>query len=219
MIDNMMNELKRSVLSYGSFVKDMLLKSIEGISKRDSKLLENILNDLEPYANIKELEIDEFCISSIAQLQPKGKQLRQIIMALKINNDLERIADHAVNISEAAIELFKYPASSIDEKIFSMANQAISMFDDVLASFSYEDPEKAMAVCESDNQIDELNKNIIISFISKPVNSIEEKSTSLSLVLIARNLERIADLATNIAEDVYYIATGKVLKHHALEDK
>ncbi len=219
MINNMMNELKRSLLSYASFVKDMLTKSIEGLSKRNINILEEVINDLEPYANAKELEIDEFCISSIAQFQPKGKQLRQIIMTLKINNDLERIADHAVNISEAAKELFKYPASSVSDEIIKMANQAISMFDDAVASFSYEDSEKAKLVCESDNKIDDTNEKIILSFISHSANSVEEKASSLSLVLISRNLERVADLATNIAEDVYYIATGKVLKHHSLEDK
>ncbi len=219
MIDNMMNELKRSLISYASFVRDMLSKSIEGLSKRNINILEEIINDLEPYANAKELEIDEFCIASIAQFQPKGKQLRQIIMTLKINNDLERIADHAVNISEAAIKLFSYPLSSISDEILKMANLAISMFDDAMASFSYEDSEKAILVCESDNKIDDLNEKIILSFLSNSANSIEEKASSLSLVLISRNLERVADLSTNIAEDVYYIATGKVLKHHLSEDK
>ncbi|MEJ5272638.1 MAG: phosphate signaling complex protein PhoU [Spirochaetota bacterium] len=219
MIDNMMNELKRSLISYASFVRDMLSKSIEGLSKRNINILEEIINDLEPYANAKELEIDEFCIASIAQFQPKGKQLRQIIMTLKINNDLERIADHAVNISEAAIKLFSYPLSSISDEILKMANQVISMFDDAIASFSYEDSEKAILVCESDNKIDDLNEKIILSFLSNSASSMEEKASSLSLVLISRNLERVADLSTNIAEDVYYIATGKVLKHHLSEDK
>jgi phosphate transport system protein len=218
MIDNMMNELKRSVLSYASFVKDMLNKSIEGLSKRDSKLLQNIINDLEPYANIKELEIDEYCISSIAQFQPKGKMLRQIIMSLKINNDLERIADHAVNIAEAGLELFKFPTGTVNEEIFSMAAFAISMFDDAIASFSYEDADKATSVCEQDDNMDKLNEKIILNFLTVPVNSVEEKSSALSLVLISRNLERVADLATNIAEDVYYIATGKVIKHKSSED-
>ncbi|MCR4421434.1 MAG: phosphate signaling complex protein PhoU [Exilispira sp.] len=218
MIDNMMNELKRSVLSYASFVKDMMNKCIEGLSKRDSKLLLNIINDLEPYANIKELEIDEYCISSIAQFQPKGKILRQIIMSLKINNDLERIADHAVNIAEAGLELFKYPLGVVSEEIFSMASFANSMFEDAIASFSYEDSEKATSVCEQDDNMDKLNEKIILNFLSVPVNSVEEKSTALSLVLISRNLERVADLATNIAEDVYYIATGKVIKHKSSEN-
>ncbi len=218
MLENMMTELKRSLLSYASFVKEMIIKSIKGLTERDRMLLEDIINDLENYANIKELEIDEFCISSIAQYQPKGKILRQILMTLKINNDLERIADHAVNISEASLELFKYPFNNIDENIILMANSSIAMLEDAISCFSYEDAEKALQVCESDNKIDELNHKIILSFLDNTNNSIEVKSSYLSLVLISRNLERIADLATNIAEDVYYIATGKVIKHHSLFD-
>ncbi len=219
MIENMMTELKRSLLSYASFVKDMINKSIKGLVDRDKNILEEVINDLENYANIKELEIDEFCISSIAQYQPKGKFLRQIIMSLKINNDLERIADHAVNIAEASIQLFKYPSSAIDENIIKMSNMAISMFEEAILSYSYEDPEKALFVCESDNEMDNLNEKIILSFLSKPLENLEEKNSSLSLVLISRNLERIADLATNIAEDVYFIATGKVIKHHSINEE
>lgn len=215
MIESMLSELKRNILSYSLFVKGMIEKSMKGLMDHDIQLLENVINDLESYANIKELEIDEYCISSIAQFQPKGKSLRQIIMTLKINNDLERIADHAVNIAESAINLFMHPSNNINEDIIKMYQIALNMFDESISSFSYEDPEKAISVCEEDNKIDQLNEKIIISFLSNNLDSIEEKSSSLSLLLISRNLERISDLATNIAEDVYYIVTGKVLKHQS----
>jgi|YNPMSStandDraft_1061717.scaffolds.fasta_scaffold02380_7 phosphate transport system protein len=215
MLTEVLNDLKKSILSYTLFVKDMILKSLKGLKEQDIKLLENVINDLEPYANAKEIEIDEFCISSIAQYEPKGKNLRQIIMALKINNDLERIADHAVNISETSIELFKSPFTKIDENIISMGEKVLNMLDEAISSYSFEDPDKAIKVCESDNIIDELNEKILHSFINKNFDSFEEKNNFLSSLTISRNLERIADLTTNIAEDVYYIVTGKILKHRA----
>jgi len=169
----------------------MILKSLKGLKEQDIKLLENVINDLEPYANAKEIEIDEFCISSIAQYEPKGKNLRQIIMALKINNDLERIADHAVNISETSIELFKSPFTKIDENIISMGEKVLNMLDEAISSYSFEDPDKAIKVCESDNIIDELNEKILHSFINKNFDSFEEKIIFFHLLLYQEILKEL----------------------------
>jgi phosphate transport system protein len=153
----------------------------------------------------------------IAQYEPKAKDLRTILMVLKINNDLERAADHAVNISESALFLIGQPPVKPLLDIPRMAKESISMLKDSISSFVSENPVLAQNVCERDSIVDGLANQILrelITFMTSSAGTIER---SVHLLAIARNLERIADLSTNISEDVIFMVEGKNIKHHILD--
>lgn len=207
--------LKRELIEFASLAERMIEDSISGLMKKDGRLLEFVIDQHEPKANRFEIEIDEMCVGLIAQYQPKVKELRTILMAMQMNNDLERIGDHAVNIAESGLFLIARPAVKPLIDIPRMADLSINMLKDSLRAFTDEDTKLAQSVCERDNEVDALGEQVLrelITFMSADTNTIER---SLHLLRIARELERIGDLSTNICEDTIYITEGKVIKHHA----
>ncbi|MEO0101859.1 MAG: phosphate signaling complex protein PhoU, partial [candidate division WOR-3 bacterium] len=177
------------------------------------KLAREVIEVDEKKANEYEILIEEEAIKIIALHQPEATPLRTLIMVIKINNDLERIGDHAVNISEAALALIPKPYVKRLIDIPRMAEMAIGMLKDSLTAFLTNDSELARNVCQRDDEVDGMRDQIfreLLTFMMSDPNTIER---SFSLILITRNLERIADLATNIAEDVIYITKGDIIKH------
>jgi len=206
--------LKGDLLEFASLVEKMIEGSIEGLLKKDTKILKEVIEKQEPKANRFEIEIGERCVELIAQFQPKVKDLRTILMVMQMNNDLERVGDHASNIAESAIFLIERPAVKPLIDIPRMAELSINMLKDSLRSFTDEDSKLARSVCERDNEVDALGEQVLrelITFIYADTSTIER---SLHLLRIARNLERIADLSTNISEDTIFVAEGKIIKHH-----
>jgi phosphate transport system protein len=192
----------------------MISKSIKGLLEKNKEILTSIIEEDEPKANSMEIDIDEVCTSLIAQFQPTAKDLRTILMILKINNDLERLADHAVNIAESAFYLIeKFPAEFIKD-IEKMADNTMSVLKDAITSFSDEDRDLAKQVCRRDRTIDQSRKHILeelTTYMSEDPLAIER---SLRILRISSNLERIGDLSTNICEDVIFMVEGTVIKHH-----
>jgi phosphate transport system protein len=153
-------------------------------------------------------------VTIIAQHQPTGKALRTILMILHINSTLERIGDHAVTISESGLFLIDQPLVKPLIDIPRMADVVKSMISDSINSFINEDADLARRVCERDTIVDGLRTQImreLITFMTSDPSTIER---ALQLMKISSNLERIADLTTNICEDVIYMVKGKVIKHH-----
>jgi phosphate transport system protein len=164
---------------------------------------------------VNRLEIDneDAAINLVALYQPEASNLRTLAMVIKINNDLERIGDHAVNIAEAAEFLMTRPPVKPLVDTPRMAEHAIAMLKDSLDSFARLDAELARDVCGRDSVVDELNvtiKSELMEYMARDPQTIER---ALKLMMISLNLERVADLATNISEDVIYMATGEVIKH------
>ena len=214
MLEEKIIALKGDLLEFASLVEKMIEGSIEGLLKKDTKILKEVIEKQEPKANRFEIEIDERCVELIAQFQPKVKELRTVLMVMQMNNDLERVGDHASNIAESAIFLVERPAVKPLIDIPRMAELSINMLKDSLLSFTDEDSKLARSVCERDNEVDALGEQVLrelITFMSADTSTIER---SLHLLRIARNLERIADLSTNICEDTIFVAEGKVIKHH-----
>ena len=214
MLEEKIIALKGDLLEFASLVEKMIEGSIEGLLKKDTKILKEVIEKQEPKANRFEIEIDERCVELIAQFQPKVKELRTVLMVMQMNNDLERVGDHASNIAESAIFLVERPAVKPLIDIPRMAELSINMLKDSLRSFTDEDSKLARSVCERDNEVDALGEQVLrelITFMSADTSTIER---SLHLLRIARNLERIADLSTNICEDTIFVAEGKVIKHH-----
>uniref|UniRef100_A0A7C4YDV9 Phosphate-specific transport system accessory protein PhoU n=1 Tax=candidate division WOR-3 bacterium TaxID=2052148 RepID=A0A7C4YDV9_UNCW3 len=208
------NILKKEIIEYAYFVEGMVTKSINSLFERNTKKLIEIIENDEKYANVKEVEIEELCIQTIAQFEPKVSDLRTIIMIIKMNNDFERIADHAVNISQSSIFILKNSEIIMKEMILEIYKKTISMFKDAITSFIEQDPKLAKNVCERDDEVDDLRDEVYHNY-SKIIENHPEKSLSLlSTLKICSNLERIADLSTNISEDVIFILEGKIIKHY-----
>ena len=218
MLKEKLNELKKKLIEEADLAQDMVKKSIEGLIKKRKEILEKVIKEYEPKMNELEIELDELCTNLIALYQPEAGNLRTILMILKMNNDLERIGDLAVNISESALFLIERPLVKPLIDIPRMAEEAIDMLKSAIDSFINKNAELAKSVCEKDIIVDNLRDQILrelITFMSSDPSTIER---SIHLIRISRNLERIADLSTNICEDVIFMVEGKVIKHHKDEN-
>lgn len=217
MLSERLTNVKKRLIEYASLVENMIDHALDGLLEKDEALLVDVIQKDEAKSNKFELEIDELCISSIAQYQPKAKDLRTILMVLKINNDLERIADHAVNIAESALFLIERPSIKPLLDIPRMAQIAVKMLKDSITAFINEDVELAHDVVVRDSGVDALRDQILrelVTFMSSEPATIER---AFQLIRISTNLERISDLSTNICEDIIFMVLGKVIKHQ-IED-
>lgn len=217
MLEERIKSLKKEIVNYASLVELMIEKSIDGLSKRQKDLLESVIEEHEIKANEMEVQIEEHCVGTIAQFEPKARDLRLILMILKMNNDLERMGDHAVNIADSASFLIELPVEESMEEILNLADETKSMLKDSVDSFIESDTEKAESVCERDDIADDLRDRIIRTSIKNmcaepdTLDSIDQR---MHIIRIAKNLERMADLSTNICEDTIYTVKGKDIKHH-----
>lgn len=210
------NKLKKMLFEMATSVEEMIAKSVKAVEENNMILAEDVIKSDEK-VNEMEIEIDNQCIRILALLHPEAEDLRSVTMIMKINNDLERIGDHAVNIAEKAIYLADKPPVKPLIDIPKMAEKAIEMLQESLDSFVNKDAELAVRVCKKDDEVDALEPQIVRELVTYMISDPQTIDRSLALILIARALERVADLATNIAEDTYYIASGKILKHHHTE--
>jgi phosphate transport system protein len=209
--------LKKTLMEFATLVESMVDLSITGLKLKKEDMLTDVIHLDEPKANAYEVELDEKCVSIIAQHQPTGKALRTIIMILHINNTLERIGDHAVTIAESGLFLIEQAPVKSFIDIPRMGDVVKAMIADSITSFINEDAELSRNVCERDSIVDGLRTQInreLITFMFQDPSTIER---SLQIMKIASNLERVADLATNICEDVIYMVKGQVIKHHMNE--
>ncbi|MFO7980869.1 MAG: phosphate signaling complex protein PhoU [Candidatus Aminicenantes bacterium] len=214
MLEKEVISLKKRIVEYATFVEQMIKNSIDGLMEKEKSLLKKVIKELEPKANDMEIDIEEQGTVVMARFQPKAKDLRLILMILKMNNDLERMADHAVNIAERGLFLIKKPIVKPLIDIPKTAEITIHMLKDSIDSFVKEDSRLAKSVCERDEKIDNLNNQILRELITYMFTDPSTIERSIKLIQISNNFERIADLATNICEDVIYIVEGKVIKHH-----
>jgi phosphate transport system protein len=214
MLEEKMVALRKELIEYATHVEGMIDKTITGLMRKDSSILTEVIETDEPKANECEITIDELCTTMIAQYEPRAKDLRTILMVMKMNNDLERVGDHAVNIAECSLFLIERPSLKPLLDIPRMAEESVGMLKDAIEAFIKEDALLAAMVCERDNIVDNLGQQILrelITFMSADPATIER---SMRLLNIARNLERIGDLSTNISEDVIFMVEGRVIKHH-----
>jgi len=217
MLQNKIEYLKKELIRYASLVERMIEKSIKGLVDKDPALLREVMETDEKRANDLEIHMDTVCTNLIAQYDPKARDLRFVLMAMKMGNDLERMGDHAVNIAESGIFLIERPPIKPLMDIPRMAETVMVMLKNGIDAFVNDDDVLAKRVCKRDNEVDALRDQILrelITFMSGDASIIER---AMHLLRIAGNLERVADLATNISEDVVYLVDGKVIKHHCRE--
>lgn len=214
MIENRLKEIKQKLIEFSLLTEKMIEESVKGLLQKNSSMLKNIIEVDEPKTNNLELEIEELCIETIAQFAPKASHLRTILMILKINNDLERMGDHAVNICESGLFLIERPDVKPLIDIPRMAELTIKMLNDSIKSYIEQNSEMAKDVCKRDESVDNLRNQILRELITYMINDPSTIERSLHLLRIAQNLERIADLSTNVCEDVVFMVEGKTIKHH-----
>jgi len=213
-LEEKITELKKELITFATLAENMIAKSIEGLLKKESKVLKEVEEIYEPDANSREIEIEELCTSLIAQYEPRAKDLRTVLMIFKMTADIERMSDHAVHIADSGLFLITKPFVKPLIDIPRMAEETVRSVDDAIKAFINEDAVLARNVCERDDIIDGLQGQIfreLVTFMTSDPTTIER---SLHLIRIANNLERIADLATNISEDVIFMVQGRVIKHH-----
>ncbi len=208
-----LSELNKKILEMASNVEDAIAKSIKALKERNMILAQEVVNSDEDINNM-EIEIDNLCIKILALYQPGAQDMRTVTMIMKINNDLERIGDHAVSISRKAIYLSEVPPIKPLIDIPKMADKAIEMLSNSLDAFINKNAELAVQVCKMDDEVDSIEPQVVRELITYIMADPTLIDRALRLVYVTRHLERVADLATNIAEYAYYIATGEVLKHH-----
>jgi phosphate transport system protein len=213
-----MQILKERLIAYARLVEEMIVRSRTALVERQPGILAVIIEEDEPHANAFEMDLEEECTSLIAQHQPMARDLRTLLMILRITNDLERIGDHAVNIAESARQLLGGAAPPLDA-LRQMFDAAILMVDCAIRSFVDADAALGQRVCVSDAEVDSLATAILERTSATMSGDPAGVAPSLAVLKIAGNLERIADLATNIGEDVIYMAEGRVIKHHREEEK
>jgi phosphate transport system protein len=214
--DEELKALKAKLLEMAALAEEQIALAVRGLKDREEELACRVL-EREAAVNLLDIEVDETCLRLLALRQPVAADLRFVTAAMKIGSDLERIGDLAVNIAERTIDLLKAPQLKPLIDIPIMARMAQEMVRDALNAFIDGDDRLAKDVCERDDRIDQLNNQVFRELLTYMMQDPGSISRAVDLILVGRHLERIADHATNIAEDVIYMVRGKTIKHHIEE--
>ncbi|HEV2417971.1 MAG TPA: phosphate signaling complex protein PhoU [Terriglobia bacterium] len=209
-----LDELRKHLLEMSGLVESAIYRSVHALVERDESLAQLVFKN-EARINQMEIEIDEMSVRLLALEQPVAADLRLITSAIKINNDLERMGDLAYNIAERAVSLMRESAVNAVIDVPYMANLVESMVRKSLDSFVKKDAELARNVLVSDDAVDDLRTGIYKELIRYMEENPDRIHQGIDLIFVARNLERIADHATNIAEDVLFLVDGVDVRHHA----
>lgn len=207
-------ELRAKLIEMSSLAEELVRRAMEALYERDTAKGEGVIHG-DREVDALEVEVDDLCIHLLALQQPMAKDLRLITMTMKISNDLERVGDHAVNIAQAALQLAEQPPFASFPELEEMARLAREMLSDALDHFVRGDPDGARDVCKRDDRVDALHESMFRILLTHMMEDPRKISPAMFVFLVSRNLERIADLATNIAEDVVYLVEGQTIKHGA----
>ena len=205
--------LKQRLLDMSERAESLVALAIEGLSERDRAKALTVI-DADHELDRLEVEAENLAISLLALQQPMARDLRFLIGAIKVSSSLERVGDHAVNIAQCTVRLLDARSAPPPvPALFEMARRARAMLGDALDAFIRGDGVLARAVGKADDDVDARHEAIFRSLVSVMTNDPPLIAASLELLLVSRNLERIADLATNIGEDAVYVAEGKQIRH------
>ncbi len=212
-----LSQVKIRLLTMSGEAEAALGLAVDALLERDADKAAQVIEG-DRVIDKMEIEIEEMCINLLALQQPMAKDLRMLTSALKISNDLERVGDHAVNIAVSAKQLAKARSIAPEPEIVEMARQAREMLSDALEAFIRGDAAAGRDICRRDDRVDSLHKSVFRILLTYMMEDPHIIGTGMELFLVSRNLERVADLATNIAEDVVFLVEGVSIKHHA-EDR
>jgi phosphate transport system protein len=204
--------LEHEVLDQSSRVEEMIAKACQALVERRPDIAKEVIaSELE--INVREVEIEEDCLKILALHQPVAVDLRRTATVLKINTELERIADLAVNIAERTISLAEHPEFEIPAKLERMFVRASDMVHEALDAFVDQDVDAAREVCRRDDEVDDYNRRVIDELLATMRTRSDLVEAALHFFSVCRHVERIGDCATNIAEDVIYLVEGEIARH------
>ncbi len=213
-----MEKLKECLVRMSGLAERQLGLAVESLLNRDGEGATEVVAS-DPDIDDLEMQIDDQAIQLLALHQPMARDLRFITMAMKISNDLERVGDHAVNIAEALAYMVEAPPLPQLPELEEMTGICTEMLNDALDSFVRADSELARTIGRRDDRVDELHENVFRIVLTHMMEDPRKIGAGIDMILVSRNLERIADLATNIAEDVVFMVEGQTIKHHAWEQR
>jgi phosphate transport system protein len=205
--------LKQRVLDMGALAASMVAGASDALIKAERSRIQEVLAS-EPRLDRFQIEIDREAIRLITIYTPVAKDLRVLLMIARINSELERIGDQAVNNCEY-VEVLTQPQLPIAD-LSTMSTTVLGMVRDALQAFREEDTERAQAVMNLDDQVDALNEQIFRQLLEHPAADAQSRARDMTLILVARSLERVADHATNICEEVFYLVQGADIRHREL---
>ncbi len=209
----LLENIKKDLIFLANEVEHSIRQAIKALEQQDKKLAEQVIaRDHE--IDIMEVKIEDQILTLLALQQPVAIDLRFIVGGLKMNNDLERIGDHASNIAETVPWLANQPLMDVIGKILEMNEMACKMLHDVVSAFIHQDADMARKVCAMDNEVDELYDKIVAETLGKIKADVVLLEQGYALIRVSRFLERVGDLATNIGEDVVFMKEAKIIRHH-----
>ncbi len=209
------SKLKQQVLSLCTMVEGQVELAVRAVQTRDDELAAEV-ERLDEEIDLREIEIEEECLKTLALYQPLAVDLRFVVSTLKINHDLERIGDLAVNIARKVHGLLIDPPPELACDLGLMCEKTQALLRDAIESLVNMNAEEASAICIRDDEIDQMKAAIRREIESEIRRRPDKVGSLLRLLAVSRNLERIADLATSIAEDVVYLVEGRIMRHPAL---
>lgn len=209
-----LSQVKVRLLTMSGEAEAALSLAVEALLERDQAKAQRVIKG-DRIIDAMEIEVEEQCIHLLALQQPMARDLRMLTSALKIANDLERVGDHAVNIAESADRLSQSRPIAPEPELVEMARLAREMLSDSLEAFIRGDAEAGREICRRDDKVDALHRSVFRILLTHMMEDPHMIGAGMELFLVSRNLERVADLATNVAEDVVFLVEGKSIKHHA----
>jgi phosphate transport system protein len=209
-----MDRLKSSLVGMAGLAEEQVRKAMKALLDRSVELAQEVV-DGDTELDDLEIEIDAAAISLLALQQPMARDLRFITMAMKISSELERVGDHAVNIADAVKYMVQAPPFPVLPEIEEMVRLATDMLADSLDAFVRADAAAAREILKQDDRVDELHENNFRILLTHMMEDPRKITAGMDLLLISGNLERIADLATNICEEVIFLVEGRTVKHGA----
>jgi phosphate transport system protein len=212
--DQELDHIRQELLRMGGFVEAMIADSMQALLERDQDEATGVIV-ADKGIDLLEMQIDEACHTLLVRRQPAAVDLRLLVAIMKINSDLERMGDSAVNISQSVLVLNEEPPLKPYIDLPRMSDLVRDMVRRSLDAFVNRDSRLALAVCASDDEVDGLYKQLFRELLTYMIEDPKNVSRALHLLLIARNLERIADHATNVAEDVIFYVEGRDIRHSA----
>ncbi len=219
MIQGKIKNLKEIVIQQANNIEKMLNNCFTGLINKDKEMLKKIIEIEEIKINKNEIKIDELLTGIFALYKPEAKDLRTVLMIVKMNIDLERIGDHCVNIAESALYLVERPLIKQVNKISTIFEITKKMIKESIDSFLNGNIDNALLVCKMDEEVDKMNEIFFKELVTEMSSDPSYIEIFLHTLRIVNNLEKIADLATNICEEAIYTESGKVIKHHKFEKK
>jgi phosphate transport system protein len=211
-VDNRIDELKNLILVMGGWVEKALEEAIDALTKREPSRFSKV-HEVENKINEDHVRVDNACVSFLAKQGPVAKDLRLLISIIKINADLERMGDQCVNIAYTGKDFLSRPMVGSFDDIQKMTQIVRRMVRSALDSFVREDEQLAREILLLDDEVDALKSKVFKEYTQHVKTNPTDVEAALDLILIARNLERLGDHATNIAEDVIFVSTGKDIRH------